>query len=148
MVAIREAEMKVRFLILGLSAAFLFAYGEGTFAQEQSPPQQQNPFEGQSPPGSTGGAQQFNQNAYKLRHSPMAHKIRLTGQSSMLSHPAFGKQARQDCEADKEKFCSNIAWGKGVVRCLRGQTSLSDACTRRIAAVCKKQNQCPNEIIR
>jgi hypothetical protein len=143
--------MRARFAVLVCASAFLFAYGEGqAFAQQpgaaESAPE--NPFKGQKAPGKTGGAKEFTRASHALRYSPMAYKLRKTGQGSMLSHPAFGKQARKDCKADRAQFCPNVRWFHGAAKCLNGQVMhLSAVCAHRVAAVCKK-NQCPPELLR
>jgi hypothetical protein len=141
--------MRARFTVLVCGAAFLLAYGEGAFAQQPGAAEsaQENPFKHQKTPGKTGGAKEFTRTSHALRNSPMAYKLRKTGQGSMLSHPAFGTQARKDCEADRAQFCPNVQWFHGAAKCLNGQVMhLSAVCAHRVAAVCKK-NQCPPELL-
>ena len=99
--------------------------------------------------GRQAGTTKFRHQAHAQRPGTAAHhKSMKAGQESLLTHHAFGKQARKECEADRAQFCPDIKWGHGAAKCLNGQVAhLSATCARRVNAVCKK-NQCPPELIR
>ena len=61
--------------------------------------------------GIKAGTTKFRHQAYAQRPGTAAHhKSMKAGQESLLTHHAFGKQARKECEADRAQFCPDIKW--------------------------------------